>query len=107
MIARASQGFKAAETKEALCCCTASNTYAMHVLSGIGGTREERLCILSAVLLWGVVAWLFTVRAARGEYQQLSYKRQQPRSASARRRAEARDPVARAPRESPGRLTTS
>ena len=38
----------------------------MHVsLSSIGGTREEQLCILSAVLLWGVVAWLFTVRAAR------------------------------------------
>ena len=36
----------------------------MH-LSSIGGTREEQLCILSAVLLWGVVAWLFTVRAAR------------------------------------------
>ena len=34
-------------------------------LSSIGGTREEQLCILSAVLLWGVVAWLFTVRAAR------------------------------------------
>ena len=37
----------------------------MHLLSSIGGTREEQLCILSAVLLWGVVAWLFTVRAAR------------------------------------------
>ena len=38
----------------------------MHVsLSSIGGTREEQLCILSAVLLWGVVAWLFTMRAAR------------------------------------------
>uniref|UniRef100_A0A7S4A1R1 Uncharacterized protein n=1 Tax=Pelagomonas calceolata TaxID=35677 RepID=A0A7S4A1R1_9STRA len=38
----------------------------MHIsLSSIGGTREEQLCILSAVLLWGVVAWLFTVRAAR------------------------------------------
>ena len=38
----------------------------MHLsLASIGGTREEQLCILSAVLLWGVVAWLFTVRAAR------------------------------------------
>ena len=37
----------------------------MHLLSSIGGTREEQLCILSAVLLWGVVAWLFTMRAAR------------------------------------------
>ena len=38
----------------------------MHLsLSSIGGTREEQLCILSAVLLWGVVAWLFTARAAR------------------------------------------
>ena len=38
----------------------------MHLsLSSIGGTREEQLCILSAVLLWGVVAWLFTVRASR------------------------------------------
>ena len=37
----------------------------MHLLSSIGGTREEQLCILSAALLWGVVAWLFTVRAAR------------------------------------------
>ena len=35
------------------------------ITSSIGGTREEQLCILSAVLLWGVVAWLFTVRAAR------------------------------------------
>ena len=66
MIARAIQGFKAAETKEALSAAAhCTNTYAMHLLSSIGGTREEQLCILSAVLLWGVVAWLFTVRAAR------------------------------------------
>ena len=38
----------------------------MHLsLSSIGGTREEQLCILSAALLWGVVAWLFTMRGAR------------------------------------------
>ena len=44
----------------------------MHVLSGIGGTREEQLCILSAVLLWGVVAWLFTVRAARKTHNNIT-----------------------------------
>ena len=37
----------------------------MHLSLSSIGTREEQLCILSAVLLWGVVAWLFTVRAAR------------------------------------------
>ena len=46
--------------------CPAPYNYTMHLsLSSIGGTREEQLCILSAVLLWGVVAWLFTMRAAR------------------------------------------
>ena len=64
MIARAIQGFKPAETKEVS--AAALTPYAMHLsLSSIGGTREEQLCILSAVLLWGVVAWLFTVRASR------------------------------------------
>ena len=39
--------------------------YTMDLSLSSIGTREEQLCILSAVLLWGVVAWLFTVRAAR------------------------------------------
>ena len=65
MIARAILGFKPCFDQGGSL-LAALYKYAMHLsLSSIGGTREEQLCILSAVLLWGVVAWLFTVRASR------------------------------------------
>jgi len=38
----------------------------MHLAaSSFAGTREEQLCVLGGLLLWGCIAWLFTARAAR------------------------------------------